>query len=168
MSSLRLEGAPANLRRLAAILVAVLLAAALPSCSSGNPTIPDVVAALLQVTVDPNPVIGLQNPLNGSVSVSYRITIQELNGLGGQFQFVSSTIYDPATGLQAALNYYDSSDLKVFVGTDRIDPQGTLVVPQSVTYTLSDLGTATNMTVSVQLIDDRENLITRSILVPVQ
>ncbi len=43
--------------------------------------------------------------------------------------FVSAAVYDPETGKQVALNYYDSSDLVVYVGSKHIEPLGTLVVP---------------------------------------
>jgi hypothetical protein len=152
----------------AALLAAALLALVMPACGSSSPTLPDVYIAVVQVTVEPNPVIGSQNPLTGAVSASYRIDIQELNGLGGEVQFVSSTIFDPATGQQLALNYFDSNDLTVFVGTKRLEAKGTLLVPQTIAYTLPDLTKATNVTVSVQVRDDRQNLITRSLLVPIQ
>ena len=41
---------------------------------------------------------------------------------------MSSQIYDPETGQQVALNYFDGADLIVFVGTKKIEPLGTLVV----------------------------------------
>jgi hypothetical protein len=162
------DRAPTRLRRRAALLAAALATLVMPACSSDSGTLPDVYIAVVQVTVTPNPILGVQNPLTGSVSASYRIDIQELNGLGGDVQFVSSTIYDPATGQQIALNYFDSDDLVVFVGSDRLDPLGTLTVPQTVSYTLPDLTKATSINVSVQVKDDRQNLITRSILVPVE
>ena len=168
MSTVTLDCAPTNRRRRAALVAAALLALVLPSCGSDSGTLPDVYAALIQVTVDPNPIIGTQNVLTGSVSATYKVTIDELAGLGGEVQFVSSTVFDPTTGAQIALNYYDSADLTVFVGSKRIEPKGTLVVPQTVTYTLPDLTKQANVTISVQVKDDRENVSTRSLLVPIQ
>jgi len=169
MSTSRPDRTPTNQRRRAARLAPALLGALLlPSCGSSTPTLPDVYIAVIQVTVDPNPVVGVQNVLTGSVSASYRINIQELNGLGGELQFVSSTIYEPTTGQQIALNYFDSDDLTVFVGTKRLEANETLVIPQSLTYTLPDFTKATSVTVSVQMKDDRQNLITRSLLVPIE
>jgi len=168
MSTVTPDRTPTNHRRRAALVAAALVALVLPSCGSDSGTLPDVYAALIQVTVDPNPIIGSQNLLTGSVSATYKVTIDELAGLGGEVQFVSSTVFDPATGAQVALNYYDSADLTVFVGSKRIEPKGTLVVPQTVTYTLPDLAKQTNVTISVQVKDDRENISTRSLLVPIQ
>lgn len=157
-----------RIRRLA--LLAPVLAAALllPSCGEDTSTLPDVISAVVQMTVDPNPAIGVQNVLTGSVTVSYRITLQELAGLGGNIEFVSSTLYNPSTGEQIALNYYDAADMKVFVGSDRIEPKATVIVPTSLTYTLPDLTKATSITVAVQIRDDRDNLHFKSLLLPVQ
>ena len=168
MSTVTIDRTSKNRRRRAALVAAALLALVLPSCGSDSSTLPDVFAAVIQVTVEPNPVIGTQNLLTGSVSATYKITIDELAGLGGEVQFVSSTVFDPATGAQVALNYYDSDDLTVFVGSKRIEPKGTLVVPQTVSYTLPDFAKATSVTVSVQVKDDRDNISTRSLLVPIQ
>ena len=64
--------------------------------------------------------------------------ITESNGGTGKVLFVSSQIFDPETGVQVALNYFDSADLKVFVGSDTIEPNGTLIVPQTASYILPD------------------------------
>jgi hypothetical protein len=169
MASPRPERPPTTRRRRFALLAPVLAAAVLlPACGEDTSTLPDVPTSVVRVVVEPNPVIGIQNQLTGSVSVSFRITIDELAGLGGDVEFVSSTIYDPASGEQLVLNYYDAADLKVFVGSDRLEPGGTLVVPQSLSYTLPDLTKATNISVAVQVRDDRENLHFRSLLLPVE
>lgn len=152
-------------RRFALLLAGALLA---PGCGSNNVTIPDISRAIVDVSVDPNPVAGTQNALTGSVSAPYTITITETNGLGGEVVFVSSAVYDPTTGKQVALNYYDSADLIVYVGSKRVEPLGTLVVAQTASYTLSDLSKAANLVVSVQLKDDRKNLINTSLLVKIE
>jgi hypothetical protein len=149
---------------LALLVPATLL---LPACGEDNLTIPNVARAILEVTVDPNPITGAQNLLTGSVSAAYRITITERNGLGGEVQFVSSQIYDPETGLQVALNYFDGADLVVFVGSKRIEPGGTLVVPQTSDYFLPDFRVPAQLAVNVQMKDDRGNLINQSVLVKI-
>jgi hypothetical protein len=77
-------------------------------------------------------------------------------------------VYDLATGKQVALNYYDSADLIVYVGSKRVEPLGTLVVSQTANDTLSDFSKAANLVVSVQLTDDRKNLINASLLVKIE
>ena len=151
-------------------LLALLLAAALlaPACGSDNPTLPDVTRAVLALTVDPNPIPGTQNELTLAVSATYTITVTEMAGLGGEVMFVSSAVYEPSTGRQVALNYYDGADLVVYQGGKRLEPLGTLVLPQSTGYTLSDYTKPANLVVSVQLKDDRANLIYTSLLVKIQ
>jgi hypothetical protein len=155
--------APRNI--LPGLLLAALLA---PACGTGNPTIPDVTRAVIDVSVDPNPAVGTQNPLTFSVSAAYKIILTETNGLGGEVVFVSSAVFDPTTGKQVALNYYDSSDLTVYVGSNRVEPLSTLVVPHTATYTLADLSKPANLVISVQLRDDRKNLVNASLLLKIE
>jgi hypothetical protein len=147
------------------LLAGVILA---PGCGSSTPTVPSVTRAALTLTVDPNPVVATLNTLTGAVSAPYKITITETGGLGGELVFVTSSVYDPATGKQVGLTYYDSADLVVYVGSKRVEPNGTLVVPQAASYTLPNLSKAANLTVSVQLKDDRQNLVNVSLLVKIE
>jgi len=154
------------LRPLALGLALALLA---PGCGEDNITQPDGAArAILVVTVEPNPVPGSQSPLTGAVSVAYGIVITEVNGLGGELVFVSSQIYDPETGQQVALNYFDAADLVVFVGSKRIDPLGTLNVPQTASYVLPDFRKPAQLAVNVQMKDDRGSLLNQSVLVKIE
>jgi hypothetical protein len=150
---------------LALVLLVALLA---PSCGEDPLTAADVARAAIQVTVDPSPVPPSQNVLTGAVSIGYRVTIQELNGLGGEILFVSAQIYDPQTGLLVSLTYFDSADLIVFVGEKRIEPGGTLVVPQTTSYFLPDFRVDALLAINVQMKDDRDNLINQSVLVKVE
>jgi hypothetical protein len=151
------------------LALALVLAVLAPACGEDTPTIGDATRAALELTVDPNPVPPSQNALTGAVSIGYRITITELAGLGGELVFVSAQVYDPETGLLAApITYFDGADLIVFVGTKRIDPGGTLVVPQSTSYLLPDFRTKALLAINVQMQDDRENLVNQSVLVKVE
>jgi hypothetical protein len=155
-----------SLRLLALTLAGALL---VPACGNNNVTLPDgATRAIIQVTIDPNPVLGSQNVLTGTVSVAYNVVITEVNGLGGEMLFVSSQIYDPETGLQVALNYFDGADLVVFVGGKKIDPLGTLTVPQTSSYVLPDYRKAALLAVNVQMKDDRGNLLNQSVLVKIE
>ena len=147
-----------------------LVAAALlaPACGGDSVTLPDIYRASIQFAVDPTPVPGTQNPLTGAVSAAYKVTIVETGGLGGDVVFVSSSVFDPETGQQVALSYFDSADLVVFVGSDRVEAGGTLVVPQTVSYVLPDFRTAASLTVSIQVKDDRNNLFNQSLLVKIE
>jgi len=151
-------------------LLVVLLAGALlaPACGNDNITLPDVTRAVLSITVDPNPILGTQNELTLSVSATYTITITEMAGLGGEVLFVSAAVFEPSTGQQVALTYYDGADLVVYQGGKRLEPLGQLVLAQTASYTLSDYTKPANLVVSVQLKDDRTNLIYTSLLVKIE
>lgn len=146
------------------LTAALLIAALLPACNDTTTNLPDIPRSIIVVTVEPNPVIGLQNLLTGAVSAAYVVKIEERAGLGGTVQFVKGTVFDPETGLQVAVTFFDSSDLKVFVGSDKIDPQSTLDVPQTANYILSDFRVPAELTVSVQILDDQGTLINQSLL----
>ncbi len=109
-------------RRLALVLAAALL---LPACGDDT-TAPSGQRAVIAITVEPNPIPPSQSPLTGVVSVGYRVVITETNGGSGEVLFVSTQIYDPETGAQVALTYFDGADLIVFVGSKKIEPNGTL------------------------------------------
>jgi hypothetical protein len=151
-------------RRLALVLAIALL---VPACGN-NVTTPTGQRAVIAVTVNPNPVLGSQSPLTGAISVGYKIVITETNGGGGKVLFVSSQIFDPESGAQVALTYFDSADLKVFVGSDTIEPRGTLTVPQTASYILPDYRKAAQMTVNVQVQGDQGLLINQSVLARIE
>jgi len=149
--------------------LALFALALLPACSSTPPTIPGAVnTASLTITVDPTPVVATLNPVTLVATATYKVVITEVNGLGGQFNFINGSVFDPITGQLVALNYFDSSDLIVFVGKDRIDPKGTVTVTQTANYKLSNSGKAATLTVSAQLKDDHGNLVNAAIQVAIQ
>lgn len=153
---------------LGALALSLGSAICLPSCGEDNPAgLPDVSRAIIRIGVNPNPIEGSQSPLTGAVSLAFNVVVAELNGLGGELLFISSTVFDPQTGAPVAANYFDDSDLVVFVGSKRIEPGGSLEVPTTMSYVLPDLRREAEMTVSVQFRDDRGNLINYSILVKI-
>lgn len=159
------DSKPSLLRR-RLLPVALVAAAALPACSSTSPiTIGAGTRAIIQITIDPNPVLATQNSLTLAASANYKITLTETNGLGGQIVFVNGSVYDPATGGLVAINYYDSTDMVVFVGKSRIEAMETLSFTQSANYTLSGGAKAATLTITVQVKDDRGNLVNASTLV---
>jgi hypothetical protein len=151
-------------------LLAVLLAGALlaPACGNDNVTLPDVTRAAIAITVDPNPIPGTQDEITLGVSAAYKVTITETAGLGGEVMFVSAAAYEPSTGRQVALNYYDSADLLVYQGSKRIEPLGQIELSQTTSYTLSDYSKPADLVVTVQVKDDRTNLIYTSLLVKIE
>jgi hypothetical protein len=156
---------PRPLLRLPLVIVAALL---LPACGDNTPPTGTATSAILSVTVNPTPVPPSFNNLTGVVSIGYRIVITEINGLGGEILFVSAQVYDPETGQQRSLTYFDGADLIVFVGEKRVEAFETLEVPQTTSYTLPDARINALLAVNVQLRDDRDNLINQSVLVKVE
>ena len=154
-------------RRAAGVAV-VLLAALLPACGEDNASgLPPVQRAVIIVTVDPNPVIGTQDEFTGSVSAAYVVNIREVAGLGGEVQFINSTVLDPLTGLQVTSNYIDSDALVVYVGTNRVEPSGELDVSRTLGYSLTDRRVEADLSVAVQFRDDRGTTLNQTLLVPV-
>jgi hypothetical protein len=151
----------------AALLVA--LALALPACSSSTPSVPGgVVRSVLALTVTPNPA---KTNLSSApvLVVQYSVKVAETAGLGGEIQYVNSTLFNQATGGTLAFNNYDSSDILVFVGSKRLEGGKSIDVTQQLNYVLPASTTVTAvLTVAVQLKDDHGNFVNQSILVPVE
>lgn len=156
-------------RRFLLVAAMVPTLALCASCGEKTPfELGEVLRSVLEVTVTPSPVEGIQNTLTGTVTASYQVTVTERAGLGGKVLFIAGSVFDPASGRQVAQNYYETADLVVFLGTSRIEPQGSLSMPQNQTYLLPDLSKAALLTISVQFKDDRDNIINASTLVNLQ
>ena len=148
--------------------IILIAACVLPSCGNDSGTgLPLIQRSIIFVAVEPNPVIGTQNVLTGAVTAAYVVQIRELAGLGGEIRSVISTVFDPETGIQVAVTFFDDASLQVFEGESRIEPGGEAEVKQTVSYILSDFRVDTDLTVTVQFQDDRGSLINQSILVPI-
>jgi hypothetical protein len=155
----------ARSRRLAT--AAALALAALPACSNSSPSVPDgVLRAQIVLSVTPSPLVPISAtpPL---YSLRYVVKVSEVAGLGGELQYVNGTVFDDTSGFTVGLNNYDSSDLLVFVGSQRIDAHGSRDVQQQIDYVLPAGSTKAILTVNVQFKDDRGNFVSQSILVRV-
>jgi hypothetical protein len=147
--------------------VALALLAVLPACNSGMST-PTGGNAVITVSVDPSPVIGVQNSTTQAMTASFKVKIEEVNGVGGEVQYVSVAVFDPESGAQMSLVYFDGADLVVYVGSKRIEPLGTFVVPETVSYLLSDGRREAIIVVAVQVRDDSGYLINRSLMAKIK
>ncbi len=149
-------------------VVLFLAAAILPSRGQDNASgLPPAQRSVITVGVDPTPVDGVQNLLTGVVSAAYMVQIREIGGLGGEVLFINSTVFDPETGEQKASTFFDNAALKVFVGESRIEPNGELDVAQTVSYALPEGRVEADLTVAVQIQDDRGSVVNHTILVPI-
>jgi hypothetical protein len=151
-----------------AFLCAGVLAAA-TGCGGSSPTTPSNAAhAVLVLSVTPNPLTGtITNALGPVYTTQWTLKIQETAGVGGVVQQVKASIYDDATGILVATTVYDDKDLTVFVGANRVEPNGSLDVPQQVSYQLSANQTAAHLTLDVQFKDDKGFLLEPSFLVKI-
>jgi hypothetical protein len=143
-----------------------LLAVVSPACSgSGSTPTPGVTISALSLTVDPNPISTVQSsPLGPTFAVRYTATLRESNGLGGTIELLTGSLFDDATGALIARNQFDDRDLLVFVGARRVEPNGSLAIPQELTY-LAPGRRAASLVVSVRFRDDRGNLLEPTLLV---
>jgi len=148
--------------------LAATLAAAAFGCGD-NPVTPTGVArAALTVTASPSPIAAVQTSVVGPVFfLMWTVNIQETAGLGGEVQEVRASLFDDVTGVLVAVVSFDSDDLTVFVGSKRIEPNGSLAVPQQLSYTLPDGRHTANLTITVTFRDDRGNNIDQAVLVKV-
>jgi hypothetical protein len=152
--------------RASATAIAVALAILLAGCNdnSTSPT-PGVAISALTLTVAPNPITTVQSSAAGPTwAVRYVATLKETNGLGGTIELVTGSLYDESTGVLIARNQFDSADLLVFVGEKRVEANGSLDIPQELTY-VATAKRASTVVVTMRFRDDRGNVIEPTLLV---
>jgi hypothetical protein len=148
--------------------MAVGLAVAASGCSDGPVTPTGVPRAVIAVTVTPNPIAAVETSVVPPVFfVMWTVNIQETAGQGGEVQEVRASLFDDVTGALVAVITYDSDDLTVFVGENRVEANGTLNVPQQLSYTLPDGRHVANLAITVKLRDDNGNDIDQAFLVKI-
>lgn len=152
--------------RVSRVLGAAVAALAIGACGSDTPSpTPGVQISLLTVTVTPNPISTIQSsPAGPTWSVNYVVKLTESNGLGGKVELLSGALYDDANGALIARNQFDDRDLIVFVGANRVEPNGSLEIRQDLSYVAS-AKRPTSVVVAVRFRDDRGNLIEPSLIV---
>lgn len=143
-----------------------LLAVVAPACGgSGSTPTPGATVSALTLTVDPNPIATvMSSPLGPTFAVRYTATLKESNGLGGSIELLTGSLYDDGTGALIARNQFDDRDLLVFVGDRRIEANGSLAIPQELTYLAAEKRPA-SLVVGVRFRDDRGNLLEPTLLV---
>ena len=158
--------------RLARLSRAVIaLTAILPFASCGSsPTTPSTgIAAIVTLTVTPNPITSvITNTLGPTYTATWTTTMTESGGVGGLVTLVQATVFDDATGKQVASTSYDSNDLLVFVGKNRLEASGILQVPLQVSYGLTTLNRAATLTIFTTVKDDKGFTANSSLLVKIQ
>ncbi len=130
---------------------------------SDAPPGPDTMPlAHLSLSVEPKPVTAGPNSTSPH-SAHWRVVLTESGGVGGNVNFVDTTLRDAASGArpmpgsQLALA---GPDVVARAGTTRIEPLGRLIVDESLDYGLASGGQAVNLTVAAQFRDDNGHLVT--------
>ena len=160
------------IRRTRASIGSLAIAAAvfLPACSdTPNPT--GVPRAFITLSVDPTPVIAVPSTRVGAAfSARFKLVIKETAGQGGEVKGVRATLYDEVTGALVGSLYYDTADMIVFVGEERVEAGGTLEVPIQIDYVIpQDVNAkAARLHANVDFEDDKGNAVNATILVKVE
>jgi hypothetical protein len=151
------------------MLPAVFLLAALVAACSSSPSNPVTAPiAVLSITVTPSPLtpVGSGN-VTSPWQISFKVVLEELAGLGGQVQLMEARVYEAATGTARYKLVYDYKDLIVYVGSDRIQPRGTLEVPLQITYSTTTGASLGSLVILVDFLDDKGTKHEVSLLTPI-
>jgi hypothetical protein len=158
-----------RLARLPVALLCLVALIAMPSCGS-SPVAPSTgTRSVITLTVSPSPIVAaITNTVGPVYTATWTTTLTESGGVGAGVTLVKASVFDNASGKLAASTTYDDKDLLVFVGKNRVEANGTLVVPLQVSYILSTLDRAASLTVTTTAKDDKGNAIESSLLVKIQ
>jgi len=168
------------MKRETAFIAAVAIAAALPACEyfDKGPTTPAASpspgTAVLSIAVAPDPLkILWVCPIADTYcygSLDSTVTVTETAGVGGRVDNVDFTVRDALLGIELTTLHLSSDDIKAKAGTNRIEPMGKLAVRPIVEgYPVKkDIPRPSlNIDISVQLTDDKNNVVKTTKRVPV-
>jgi hypothetical protein len=123
------------------------------------------VAASLALSLSPDPIVAAENDdPNAPLRADWVVTITAA-GTGGTVSFVNATLRDAASGAlpepRGTLSLAEAG-IVAQVGSNRIPAGGSLRVAQGLAYALPSDNRRATLVVTVQLIDDLGNLVSRS------
>ena len=159
-----------------AVLVAAL---ALPACeyfkNDPSPTAsPSPGTAALDIAVAPDPLKILwvcpASDTNCYGSLDSTVTVSETAGVGARVDSVDFTARDSVLGVALTQLHLSGDDIKAKAGTNRLEPMGKLAVRpiiEGYPVRASLPRPSINIDVSVQVTDDKGNVVTRTKRVPV-
>ena len=165
------------MKRARSTLALLSLPLTLATCRGASPTAPTPtatptpVAASLGLSLSPDPIVAAENddpeaPLRADWVVTITAT-----GVGGNVSFVNATLRDAESGAlpepRGTLSLADTG-IVAQVGSNRIAPGGSLRVAQGLAYALPSDSRRASLVVTVQVIDDQGNLVSRSVGTTVQ
>jgi hypothetical protein len=158
------------------VIARLTLAGATLSCAGprASATAPSAAGppATLSITVAPNPIV--EDPtcicggLANRVSATGTVSVRETGGVAVQVEALRATLTNAATGATTFVNDFTAADVAGHAnGVSRIDAGGTLrVIDVGGHYDRSQSGEAT-LTIDVRGTDDRRNVVTATVAVPV-
>jgi hypothetical protein len=168
------------MKRETAFIAAAALAIALPACEyfDKSPTTPapspSPATAALTITVAPDPLrILWVCPIADTYcfgSLDSTVTVTETAGVGGRVDNVDFTVRDSVLGIELTTLHLSSADITAKAGTNRIEPLGKLAVRPIVEgYPVSKSvpRPSINIDISVQVTDDKNNVVRQTKRVPV-
>jgi len=140
------------------------------ACRGANPAAPTPsptpAAASLAVSLSPDPIVATENDdRDAPFRADWVVTITAA-GTGGTVSFVNATLRDAETGAlpepRGTLTLADAG-IVAQVGSNRVPAGGSLRVAQGLAYALPSDNRRATLVVTVQLIDDLGNLVSRSV-----
>jgi hypothetical protein len=168
------------MKRETAFIAVLAVAAALPGCEyfDKSPTTPAAspspATAALSITVAPDPLkILWVCPIADTYcfgSLDSTVTVNETAGVGGRVDNVDFTVRDSVLGIELTTLHLSSADIAAKAGTNRIEPLGKLAVRPIVEgYPVKkDIPRPSlNIDISVQVTDDKNNVVKTTKRVPV-
>ena len=168
------------MKRETAFIAAVAIALALPGCEyfDKGPTTPAASpspgTAALSIAVAPDPLkILWVCPIADTYcfgSLDSTVTVTETAGVGGRVDNVDFTVRDALLGIELTTLHLSSDDIKAKAGTNRIEAMGKLAVRPIVEgYPVKkDIPRPSlNIDISVQMTDDKNNIVKQTKRVPV-
>lgn len=158
---------PLRAAALAALTIACGCAATSPVAPTSAPT---PAGASLSLSVSPDPVTATEtDDPKTPLRADWVVTITS-NGAGGTVNFVNATLRDADTGAlpdPTGRLSLAAPDIAAQAGTNRVAAGGSLRVVQGLDYALPADSRRATLLVTVQLIDDLGNVVSRSVTVAV-
>ena len=157
------------MRHARSALAVLSLALTWAACRGGSPAAPTPaptpVAASLALSLSPDPIVAAENDdPNAPLRADWVVTITAA-GTGGTVSFVNATLRDAESGAlpepRGTLSLAEAG-IVAQVGSNRIPAGGSLRVAQGLAYALPSDNRRATLVVTVQLIDDLGNLVSRS------
>jgi hypothetical protein len=139
------------------------------SATSPSPSVPPLAAAAVSVAIDPDPVVATDSD-NPNAPLDARWTVKITSSVAARVNFVNATLRDGASGARAEPSgtlSFGPAAIAAVAGTTRVEPQGSLAVAQSLEYGLPSGGRVGVLTVTMQLTDDDDHLISKTVQVAV-